>query len=209
MHELVDQIHAGGDAHEQPADIRREDKAENGGGRDRHQGEHHQRIGRKYGDAPILVVAEAHFLVAEELMMIERVPLVDRAQAFDVHRPVHDVFVHRPLEDVGEDEGQRHREPFQPGHVMDVRDVDVKHRRAHGVDQRDVEIAVVPADDAGAVFVAEVDLPLGDHCRFSLGLPLPSPPFLVGCKIIISRRRGEPSSAALDAADARRRSRRR
>src|SRR5580704_17008689 len=74
MHELVDQIHAGGDAHEQPADIRREDEAESGGGRYRHQGEHDQCIGREYRHAPILVVAEAHFLVAEELMMIECVP---------------------------------------------------------------------------------------------------------------------------------------
>ncbi len=163
VHELVDQIHAGGDAHEQPADIRREHRAENEGGRNRHQREHHQRVRRKHGDAPVLVVAEAHFVVAEELMMIERVPLIDRAQAFDVHRPVHDVFVHRPLEDVGEDEGQRNGEPFQPRHVMDVRDVDVEHRRPHRVDQRDVKVAVVPADDAGAVFVAEVDLALRDH----------------------------------------------
>src|ERR1700722_12135222 len=79
---------------------------------------------------------------------------------------------------------------------MEVRDVNVEHRRAHGVDQHDMEIAVVPADDAGAVFVAEVDLPLGDHCLDSLGLPLPSPPFLIGRKIIILRRRSEPSQPA-------------
>jgi hypothetical protein len=66
-----------------------------------------------------------------------------------------------------------------------------------------VKIAVVPADDAGAVFVAEVDLPLRDHRRFSLGRPLPSLPFLVGRKIIILRRRGElrqPRSMPLSAA---------
>ena len=45
-------------------------------------------------------------------------------------------------------------------HVVDVLDVDVEGRRAHRVDDDDVEIAVVPADDARAVFLAEIDLPL-------------------------------------------------
>ena len=60
------------------------------------------------------MIAKAHLLVGEELVMIERVPLIDRAQAFDVDRPVHDVFVHGPFEQVGEQEGQRHGQPFEP-----------------------------------------------------------------------------------------------
>ncbi len=115
--------------------------------RNRHQREHHQRVRREHGDAPVLVVAEAHFLVAEELMVVERVPLIDRAQALDVDRPVHDEAVHRPFEDVGEEEGERHREPLHQAHIVDVRDVDIEHGRAHGVDEHDVEIAVVPADE--------------------------------------------------------------
>ncbi len=113
MHELVDQVHARRHAHEQPADIRRQQQAEDRGHRDRHQDEHHQRIRRKHRHAPILVVAEAHFLVGEELVMVERVALVDRAQALDVDRPMHDELVHRPFEHIGEQEGQAARSATQ------------------------------------------------------------------------------------------------
>ncbi len=51
---------------------------------------------------------------------------------------------------------------------MDVLDVDVERRRAHRVDDGDVEIAVVPPDDAGPVLLPELDLPLTDHDPFSL-----------------------------------------
>src|SRR5512141_3132916 len=46
---------------------------------------------------------------------------------------------------------------------MNVLDVDVERRRAHGVDDHNVNIAVVPPDDARAVFLAKIDLPLTDH----------------------------------------------
>ena len=172
MHELVDQVHAAGRRHEQPADVRREHRPEDRRRRDRHQDEHDQRVRREHGDAPVLRVAEAHLLVGEELMVIERVPLVDGAQALDVDGPVHDVFVHGPFEQIGEQEGRRHRQPFPPGHVMDVLDVDVERGGAHRVDDGNVEVAVVPADDARAIFVAEFDLPLANHPRVSPQRPL-------------------------------------
>src|SRR6516162_4481957 len=100
-------------------------------------------------------------------MVVERVTLIDRAQALDVHRPVHDVLVHRPLEQVGEEEGDRHGEPFERGHVVDVLDVDVERRRAHGVDDRDVKVTVVPSHDARPVLLPEIDLALADHGRSS------------------------------------------
>jgi hypothetical protein len=81
--------------------------------RDRHQDEDDERIGREHGDAPVLVVAEAHLLVGEELVVVERVPLVDRPEALDVHRPVHDEAVHGPLEDVGEEERDGDRQPLR------------------------------------------------------------------------------------------------
>jgi hypothetical protein len=46
-----------------------------------------------------------------------------------------------------------------------MRDIDVKNRSTHRVDEYDMEVAVVPAHDAGPVFVAEVDLTLQNHCR--------------------------------------------
>jgi hypothetical protein len=46
---------------------------------------------------------------------------------------------------------------------MDMFDVDVERCAAHRVNEDDVEIAVVPPDDSGAVFLAKIDLPLTDH----------------------------------------------
>ena len=60
MHELIDEIHARGHAHEQPSDIWRRDKAQQRGHRNRHQDKNNQRIGREDRDAPILGVAKPH-----------------------------------------------------------------------------------------------------------------------------------------------------
>ena len=73
--------------------------------------------------------------------------LVDRTQALDVDRPVHDEPVHRPLEQVGKQKGEGDREPFQPGDVMDVLKIDVKRRCTHGVNDHDMDVAVIPAND--------------------------------------------------------------
>src|SRR5262249_29465749 len=118
---------------------------------------------REYSHAPILVVAETHLVVREELVMIERVPLIDGAQAFDINRAVHDIFVHRPFEQVREQEGERNSQPLEPGRVMEVFDVHKEDGRAHSVNKDDWEIAVVPPNDSGAVLLPKIDLPLTDH----------------------------------------------
>ena len=163
MHELVNQIHARGCAHEQPTDIWRGYNTQHQSDRNRHQDENHQRIGRENRHPPIFGIAESHFLIGEKLMMIEGMALIDRPQPFDVHRTMHDESVHRPLEDVGEQERQRHGQPFQPGDVVNVRDVNIERRAAHRVDDQDMDIAVIPADDPRAVFLAKRFLPFGDH----------------------------------------------
>src|SRR5215467_9468069 len=124
-----------------------------------------------------LVVAKAHFIIREELMMIERVPLIDRAQTFNIDRPVHDVFVHGPFEDVGKKESQRDCQPLEPSYIMDVLHIDVERRCAHRVDDGNMKIAVVPTDDTRAVLLSKIDLPLTDHdfllgvLRRGIGLP--------------------------------------
>ena len=49
-----------------------------------------QRIGRKEGHAPVVMVGEAHFLFGEELVMHQRVAVIDRAKCRDLRRTVHD-----------------------------------------------------------------------------------------------------------------------
>src|SRR5262249_54878304 len=54
---------------------------------------------------------------------------------------------------------------FQQRHVVNVLDVDVKRGSPHRIDDNDVEITVVPAEDSGPIFVAEGDLARADHRR--------------------------------------------
>ena len=96
-------------------------------------------------------------------MVIERVTLVDGPQPFDVDRPMHNEPVHRPFEDIGEQERQRHGEPFKPGHIVDVLDVNIKRRRADGVDDQDMHVAVIPTDDPRAIFLTESLLSFANH----------------------------------------------
>jgi hypothetical protein len=96
-------------------------------------------------------------------MMIERVALLDRAQPFDIDRAMHDEPMHRPFEDICEQESQRQRQPFQPGDVVDVRNVDIKRRRADCGDDQDMDVTVIPADDARAVFLTKRFLSFGGN----------------------------------------------
>src|SRR5215472_12487524 len=46
---------------------------------------------------------------------------------------------------------------------MDMRDIDIKRRGAHRVDDQDMDVTVMPADDARTIFPTERFLPIGDH----------------------------------------------
>src|ERR1700691_4703751 len=71
--------------------------------------------------------------------------------------------MHRPLEQIGEDEGERHGDPLEPVHVVNMLDVDVERGAPHRVNDQHVDIAVIPAEDSGAIFPAKFDLPLAAH----------------------------------------------
>src|SRR5215472_4780626 len=113
-------------------------------------------------------------------MMIERMALIDRAQPFDIDGAMHDESMYRPFEDVCEQEGQRDRQPFQPCDVVDVCNINIKRRRTDRVDDQDMDVTVVPADDARAIFPTERFLPIRDHvvllylytCACSVAAPL-------------------------------------
>jgi hypothetical protein len=46
---------------------------------------------------------------------------------------------------------------------VNVLDVNVERCGAHRIDDRDMEIAVIPPDDSGTVLLPKIDLPLTDH----------------------------------------------
>jgi hypothetical protein len=89
-------------------------------------------------------------------------------------RSVHRVAVHGPFEEIGEHENDGDGEIFPPAHVVEIGDVNVQRGEADGVDQQDVEPAVVPARDALAVvvpvFAAPSSASLPVPWQFSLGV---------------------------------------
>src|SRR6516162_6974801 len=89
--EATSRSFSGRHAHEEPTHIGTENAPKHDREGQRDHDEHDQRLRRKKRDPPILVIAEAHLIVSEELMVIERVPLVHGAQPLDVDRPVHEV----------------------------------------------------------------------------------------------------------------------
>jgi len=46
---------------------------------------------------------------------------------------------------------------------VDVRNVDIKRRSADRVDDQDMDVTVILADYARAIFLTERFLPIGDH----------------------------------------------
>ncbi len=168
VHELVDQIHRGRGRDQKPADIRRDQPAGHDRRRNRHEGEHHERERREEGDAPVVMIGKAHLLLGKELMVHHGVAAIDRTQHRDVGWAVHHVAVHGPFEEIGEHEHDGDGKKFPPAHIVEIGDVDVHRGKADGVDQQDVEPAVVPARDALAVVLPVFALPLRHrrHCQF-------------------------------------------
>ena len=78
-------------------------------------------------------------------MVHQGMAAIDRAQDRDVGWAVHHVAVYGPFEEIGEHEHDGDGEIFPPAHIVEIGDVDVQRGEAGGVDQQDVEPAVVPA----------------------------------------------------------------
>ena len=154
VHELVDQVDAGGGGDQEPADVRGDEPARDERRRGRDQDEHHQRIGREHRHPPVVLAGEAHLLVGEELVVHEHVPRVDGAGALPLPRAVHHLGVDPPLEDVAREEHHGDGQPLPPPHALEMREIDEQGAEADEVDDRDVQIAVVPGRDAVPVDLA-------------------------------------------------------
>src|SRR5260370_1336264 len=89
----------------------------------------------------LMSIPKPHFLVGEELVMIERVALIDGTQPFDVHRTVHDVSVDGPLERIREQESQRDCKPLDRCHIVEMLDIDKKTRASPPVDAQPINLA--------------------------------------------------------------------
>src|SRR5262245_51531680 len=65
VHELVDQIHRGRGRDQKSPDSRRDQPAGHDCRRNRHEGEHHERVRREEGDAPVVMIGKAHLAVPD------------------------------------------------------------------------------------------------------------------------------------------------
>src|SRR6185437_187198 len=79
-----------------------------------------------------------------------------------------------PFEEIGAKESDGNDQQLPGPDIAQIRDVDVERGEADGVDDEDVEPAIVPAGDALAVGLAVAALAIGHGGRSQFHLPLPS-----------------------------------
>ena len=135
---------------------------------DRHEDEHDQSVGRKDRHPPIAMIGEAHFLLGEELMMIQGVALIDGAHCLVLARPVHDVAMQGPFEDVAHKADGWDRQPFPPADVLDIGGIDIHGSEADGVNHCNMKPAIIPADDPRPILSAELPLPIRHRSKLTV-----------------------------------------
>ena len=155
MHKLIHEVDAGGRTHKQPSDVGRQQEIPEHRSGYGDQDKYDQRVGREERYAPVCLVTKTHFLVGKELVMIECVAVVDRAEPFPFQRPVHDKTVQVPLENIARDANYWDGQPFPPQHIVNVLDVDPHCRNTNNVDHGNVNKTVVPTGDSGSVVLAK------------------------------------------------------
>ncbi len=114
---FVNQVLADDGAHQdiagvgvdQPTQTDRERRAQ------RHESE--QRAPGKENNTEFARAVDRHLVVGEVLVMLARVPVVNRAKRPHVHQAVHHVLVDPPLENIRKKEHRHHQQPFPAGAV--------------------------------------------------------------------------------------------
>src|SRR6266581_8485353 len=114
------------------------------------------------------MIGEAHLLLGEELVVHQRVPVVDRAERLYLRRTVHDEAVDPPFEEIGGEKSHRYDPELPPAQVADVGEIDRQRRESDHIDDKGVEPAIVPSRDAVAVRRPVIALPLGHWTRWYL-----------------------------------------
>ena len=74
--------------------------------------QHEQHAPREEDDAELARGVDRDVVVGEVLVMLPRVPVVDRAQCKHVDLAMHDVLVHRPFAEVPGDQDRNEQHPF-------------------------------------------------------------------------------------------------
>ena len=127
---------------EQPRHVGRRDPGKEQPHRQRERGDeegHEQR--REQHGAQVARAVEFHGLVGEEAVMLPRVPLVDEPQpALQV---VHRAAMAPVLREVGIQESERHREPLQRPHLLELHRRRDQHGTADAEREREVQSAPV------------------------------------------------------------------
>ena len=107
------------------------------------------------------MVGETHLLVGKELVVHQRVAVVDRAKRLDLRGAMHDEAMDPPLEEIREQERHGDDRQLPPAQIADIGKIDRKRAEADHIDDEGVQPAIVPAGDAVAVGRPVIPLPLG------------------------------------------------
>ena len=107
------------------------------------------------------MVGEPHLLVGEELVVHQRMPVVDRPERLDLRGAVHDVAVDPPFEEIRKQERHRHDAELPPSEILDIAEIHRQRGEADDIDHEDMQPAIVPAGDPIAIGRPVIALPLG------------------------------------------------
>ena len=167
VEEFIVHVHAGGGADNEPAGVRGPYLGQDGPADRRHDQERNQRVRRKEHDPIVAGGIVIRRFLGEELMMRQRVPVIDPHQARA--RPVHHLGMQKPFEDVGQDNHHRDHRDLGPCRGVDVLGGIPQRRTADQIDQRDMNKTGVGRGNLGAIGFPKRGLTSGHHNGASCG----------------------------------------
>ena len=117
--------------------------------------------------------------------MVQGVTFVNRSQTGPRLWPMHDPLMQEPFKEIAHQPNRGNRQPFPPNHVIDVARLEVDRHQSDGVDDQDMNIAILPTGDPRAAGLAELKLFLRHHWSSPLRIDTLAPSAAVD-----GRRRG-------------------
>ena len=158
VHEFINQLHAGSSTYHQHTDIGRDQLRQQQAARQRHEDKNHHGVGREKGYPPIAILAKAHFTIGEKAVISQGATFVNRPQIGPRLRPMHDPLMQELFKEITHQPDRGNRLPNPPNNFIDVARVEVDRHQSNGVDDQDMNKAIVPTSDPRALGLAGLNL---------------------------------------------------
>lgn len=151
--------------HDKPANIRRNQQTADYGTRQSDKKHRRHRKRREESNTPVHMIGEAHLLVRKELMMLQRVAIIELAERAIPRRPMKPHAMSPVFSKLVCQEDSRNGAPHPPCDVPKIGRAHVNDGETGDEDHRDVQPTVVPGCDLLTIGGAKRALPIRhDRC---------------------------------------------